>query len=197
VVKGYPYEGVNRETGLFQFRDDLAAGGNLDVHYYGSCEQSLRYKNWQLDLFLEFRRQSGVNPFVTLYQMEPPGFLAPAMIGNAPSAWLHRWQHPGDQASLQQVTEYTGSAASVAIENYVSSDARSIDASFIRWKGLTLSYRMPRKWLSSLGLKEAQVYLKGQNLLTFTRFPVTDPETQDPTVLPPTRSLAAGIRLNF
>ena len=99
VVKGYPYEGVNRETGLFQFRDDLAAGGNLDVHYYGSCEQSLRYKNWQLDLFLEFRRQSGVNPFVTLYQMEPPGFLAPAMIGNAPSAWLHRPLLPETRAA--------------------------------------------------------------------------------------------------
>ena len=207
VVNGYQYEGVNPQSGLFQFRDvnhdgrldsrDLVPGGNLDLKYYGSCTESLRYKNWQLDLFVEFRVQNGFNPYVTLYQLNPPGFAAPSMLGNGPAGWLDHWRRPGDHARLQQVTESYGSVAYQRMQEYIGSDAQSIDASFIRWKSLSLTYRLPASLMHRWGLREGRIYLRGQNLLTYTHFPVTDPETQDPTVLPPVRSLVAGMGVNF
>ena len=207
VVKGYHFQGVSADSGLYEFRDvnhdgvtdgrDLIPGGNLDAHYFGGCDQRFRYRRLQLDLFFEFRGQSGYNPFVILYQEYPPGFQGYSMLGNGPVDWLRRWQRPGDHAPLQQVTESYGSVAYQRMQEYIGSDAQSIDASFIRWKGLSLSYQLPEQWLHALSVQKSQVYIRGQNLLTYTRFPVTDPETQDPTVLPPTRSLVAGINLTF
>ncbi|HLX67720.1 MAG TPA: hypothetical protein VKR41_12015, partial [Puia sp.] len=63
----------------------------------------------------------------------------------------------------------------------------SIDASFIRLKNVALSYR----------LKQYRVWLKAENLFTYTRYPVGDPETQDPRVLPPVRTVAMGLQLNW
>jgi hypothetical protein len=172
-------------------------GGNTDVHYYGGFDQSLHYKDWQLDLFFEFRVQGGVNPYVILYQQNAPGFAGPSMLSNAPVQWLHRWQHPGDHVALQQVTESYGSAAYAALMDYVSSDAIVTNASFIRWRRMTVSYRLPQSILRRGIMKECKLYLEGQNLLTFTHFPVTDPETQDPTVLPPMRTMVAGVKVVF
>jgi TonB-linked SusC/RagA family outer membrane protein len=207
VVQGYHYEGVSADSGLFEFRGigpdgtidprALVTGGNLDLRYYGGCNQSFRYKHFQLDLFFEFRGQNGYNPFVILYQSYPPGFQGASMLGNGPVEWLGRWRQPGQHAELQQVTENPNTTAGQRILDYIGSDAQSRDASFIRWKSLSLSYRLPAKSLAALSIRESQVYLRGENLLTYIRFPVTDPETQDPTVLPPTRTIAAGIQLNF
>jgi len=207
TVTGFHYEGVNSGSGLFQFRDvnrdgvlnsrDLVAGGNFDPHYYGGCGQSFRYRNFEMDMFFEFRSQNGFNPFVSLYMAMPPGFLGSWMLNNAPSEWLDRWQKPGDHAVLQRVTEDYSSPASAAINNYINSDARLVDASFIRWKSLSLSYRIPEKVLARSVIREARIYLLAQNLLTFSHYAVTDPETQDPMVLPPVRSVETGVRVSF
>jgi TonB-dependent starch-binding outer membrane protein SusC len=202
VIEGYHYERVNPQTGLFQFRQGnhsdtltVGAGGNLDLRYYGGCEQSLRYKDWQLDLFFEFRVQRGYNPYVVLYQENPPGFQGSDMQSNAYVQWLHRWHQLGNLTQLEKVTESYGSPATAGIYNYISSDAQVTDASFIRWKSMTLSYRLPVRWMRNV--TECRLYVEGENLLTYTHFPVTDPETQDPTVLPPVRTLVAGINLKF
>ena len=81
------------------------------------------------------------------------------------------------------------------IYNYTTSDAQVANASFVRWKSMTLSYRLPVRWMQHA--TECRLYVEGENLLTYTHFPVTDPETQDPTVLPPVRTLVAGINLKF
>jgi TonB-dependent starch-binding outer membrane protein SusC len=205
VIKGYHYEGVNDTSGLYQFKhfdqntnldnEDVITGGNLDVHAYGGCDQRFRYRNWELDLFFEFRLQSGYNPYVVLYQENPPGFAGPSMQGNASVEWQYRWQNRGDHAALQKVTESYTSAAFTAMTDYMSSDAQSVNASFLRWKSAMISYQLKGKPLRWAGMRECRFYAKGQNLWTKTRFPVTDPETQNPTVLPPMRTVVAGVRL--
>jgi TonB-linked SusC/RagA family outer membrane protein len=207
VVKGYQYQGVSVDSGLFQFRDvnhngvldggDLVAGGNLDPRYYGGLDQVVRYRNWDLDLFIEFRRQNGQNPYIILYQQYLPGFENTYLEGNAPVEWLHRWRQPGDHAVLQQMTESTSSEAYQRMQDYISSNANSIDASFVRLKNLALSYRLPKEWLRRVALKGGRLWLKAENLFTYTRYPVTDPETQDPRVLPPVKTVAMGLQINF
>jgi len=207
LLKGYHFEGVSPESGLYDFKglqsdgtfdpSAVVNGGNLDPHYYGGCSQSFTYKSLQLDLFFEFRGQSGYNPLVVLYQAYPPGFQGASMLGSGPTEWLRRWRQPGDRASIQQLTESYGSVAYQRLGDFIGSDAQSIDASFVRWKGLALSWKLPASWLSRMSMREGQVYIKGQNLLTYTHFPVTDPESQNPVGLPLTRSLVIGFRLNM
>jgi hypothetical protein len=80
---------------------------------------------------------------------------------------------------------------------YMSSDAQSVNANFVRWKSAMISWQWNNKWLTHAGMREFRVYVKGQNLWTKTRFPVTDPETQNPTVLPPVRTVAGGVKITF
>ena len=44
------------------------------------------------------------------------------------------------------------------------------DASYLRFKNIQLSYRLPDKWLSKLTVKGARVYVNGQNLLSIDNF---------------------------
>jgi len=159
----------------------------MDPRYYGGLDQVLRYKNWELEVFVEFRRQYGQNPYSVLYQQYMPGFAAPYLEDNAPMAFLHRWRQPGDRVVLQQMTESGSSLAYTRMQDYIASTANSMDASFIRLKNVALAYR----------LKHARIWMKGENIFTYTRFPVGDPETQDPRVLPPMRTVAMGLQLNW
>jgi hypothetical protein len=207
VVKGYQYLGVNADSGLFQFRDvnhdgvlnsaDFVAGGNFDPRLYGGVEQRFRYQRFELDLFVVFRQQNGYNPYVVMYQQYMPGSLAPSMLGNAPVEWLYRWRQPGDHTALEKVTETTTSLAYQRMQDFIISNAKAIDGSYIRLKNLAFSYQLAKSLLKRLLLTDGKIYLSGENLFTFTHFPVTDPETQDPRVLPPVKTVVVGATINF
>ncbi|HEY6901181.1 MAG TPA: hypothetical protein VI233_11080, partial [Puia sp.] len=206
-IRSYHYTGVDPNTGLFTFRDynksggldpqDLMAGGNFDPKIYGGIGQNFQYKSWALDLFFEYRVQNGTNPFVAWYLTNPPGMQAPSLVSNGPVEWMDHWRKPGDQARLQKLTASPVSPAYQQIFNYVGSDAKVMDASYLRLKSLSLSWRMPEKWLTKLHLRSCRLYFRGQNLLTWTKFPVADPETQNPMVLPPVRVLVTGCQITI
>jgi hypothetical protein len=72
-----------------------------------------------------------------------------------------------------------------------------MDASYLRLRNMTLSWHLPEGMAKKWKLQGARIYVSGRNLLTVTKFPVADPETQNPTVLPPLRTVIAGLRVNF
>jgi len=50
------------------------------------------------------------------------------------------------------------------------------DASFLRLRNVSLAYNIPKRLCEKYKLNTMRVYLSGQNLLTFTKFPGWDPE---------------------
>ena len=58
----------------------------------------------------------------------------------------------------------------------VKSSRHIYDATFLRLKSLTLSYTLPKKVLNPIHLSNARVYFTGGNLLTFSKYTLTDPE---------------------
>ena len=46
----------------------------------------------------------------------------------------------------------------------------------MRLKNLTLSYNLPKQWISKLSLSSVQVYVQGDNLFTIHRNQGLDPE---------------------
>ncbi len=50
------------------------------------------------------------------------------------------------------------------------------DGSYVRLKNLSLGYSLPEEVVSNIGLQTIRVSVSGQNLLTFTDYPGTDPE---------------------
>ena len=50
------------------------------------------------------------------------------------------------------------------------------DGSYLRLKAVTLGYNLPRNLLKKIHIDRFRVYVKGQNLYTFTKYDGWDPE---------------------
>ena len=92
-----------------------------------------------------------------------------------------------------------------AIDNYSSRVIE--DGSYLRLKTCSLGYNVPTKLLSKLHIRDARIYISGENIWTLTNYSGNDPEVSTrPTVLTPgfdwspyprARSLTAGVNLKF
>lgn len=82
------------------------------------------------------------------------------------------------------------------------------DASYIKLRNVKLSYSLPKKWINTVWMKAATVYVYGNNLLTFTNYKGYDPEfslgTSDPLTLgidqnryPRKREYGLGVNVTF
>lgn len=202
VIKRYKYTGVDPESGVYTFddtngdgtitTDDYQVLGNLNPKFYGGLVNTVSYHNIQFEFMFEFKKQLGKNYLYQLYN-SPPGFII-----NQPQIVLNRWQKPGDAAAVQQfIATYSGSSAELAANTLASSDGVYGDASYIRLKNVSLSYNLPVNLLNKLKMSGIKVYINAQNLLTITNYVGLDPETQNMYVLPPLKTIVAGIQLTF
>jgi TonB-linked SusC/RagA family outer membrane protein len=196
----FHYTGVDPQTGVYTFASKDGSGvpafGTDQVFtkpvtqtFFGGFQNSFRYKGWEMDILLQFTKQTGYNYLNTL------GFLPVGFAQNVPVAVLNRWQNPGDRANTQKFTQTYADAFS-AYQNLVQSDAIISDASFIRLKSLSLSYQLPADWMKKLGVRSAALFIRGENLLTITKYQLLDPETQR-LGLPPLRVITAGIHVSL
>lgn len=207
VSKGYHWTGVDPVTGLYTFTTTNANGNpgpadkvpdkGLDPAYYAGWSQRLTIGNWELEWLFDYRHQRGINPLIILDQQNPPGMQGLEELNNGPVEWLDHWRKPGDISHQQRLTAGGDPLALTRLDDYENSDASTIDASYLRLRNIKLSWRLPPAVAKRLGLLEGRISISGQNVWTRTHFPVTDPETQDPTVLPPMRILVAGLHVSF
>lgn len=211
--KSFHWTGVDPKTGYYTFQTNNPSGqpgvsdevpnAGLDPLYYAGWSHTLRMGSWQLDILLDYRRQRGYSPLVVLdqqlSQLRPmgPGSQGLLQLSNGPVEWLDHWRKTGDRSRQQRVSSGEDTVAADRLYDYMSSDAWSIDASYLRLRSATLSWHLPAGVIKRWKIQDGSVYLRGQNLLTLTRFPVSDPETQDPRVLPPMRTVVAGMRISF
>lgn len=196
IVKLYKLQGVNPETGLFEFEDYNGDGiitaaedrqyiADLTPKFYGGISNTLSYKNWALDVFFQFVNKKGFNEFY--------GSLPAGTMFNQPVSILDRWQTPGDQATMQQFTTGTNPEAFLAYSQFSQSSAAVSDASFVRLKSMALSYTLP---FGKDAGNSCRIFVQGQNLLTFTRFKGGDPE-KTIGFLPPLRRIILGVQLHL
>ena len=76
---------------------------------------------------------------------------------------------------------------------------------YLRIKNINLSYNIPEKVFSKIGLKSTQIYLSSENLISWTNLgiykntfdPEFDPGTQATRRYPITSSYTVGLRILF
>ena len=87
-------------------------------------------------------------------------------------------------------------------------EAATYDATYVKLREVSLSYRIPSGVLESAGIANASISLVGRNLLLFTNVPSIDPETYsirnglfvngfESTQLPSVRSFGFSLNLGF
>ncbi len=150
--------------------------------YYGGFSSQFTVKGITLDLFFDYKKQLGTDPFAG---------IVPGGLTNLPlEALNNHWSRPGDNAKY---ASYSASGAS-----YLSvSDGAFIDASYVRLRSLSISYSLPDKLVKRARMESCRVFMQGENIFTITRYPGLDPDQQDLLALPAPRTIIGGVTLNF
>jgi TonB-dependent starch-binding outer membrane protein SusC len=187
----YIVEDYNKD-GVISLPADRQFMGNTDPEFYGGFQNNLDYGNFSFSFFFDVRKQIGRN-----YLNYINGY-SPGVAYNQPVVVLNRWQKSGDISTIQRfTTKFFGTPAATGAGYLSNSDGIFSDASFIRLKNVALSYNLPASVLKKMKIESSQIYLQAQNLFVITNYEGSDPETQDIYVLPPLRTIVAGIRLTF
>lgn len=203
VMKLYNGAGVDPTSGLYMFRkydgthaligltqDDRTVIRSTIPAYFGTIMNTVRYKNWQLNVSFNYVKQTGKN---ILFGAQNSPFSSPT---NVPVFFteIDHWMKPGDISRSQKYGNagFAGSAYSAAGQSTLA----YTDASFIRCKNVAVSYQLNKKWLKAARLQNGSVYFSAQNLFTITKYLGYDPETQG-SILPPMRTITFGLQLSL
>ena len=156
------------------------------------------YKGFDLSVFFNGVRGNQNN----IYGMGRYSSASMLYEDNNTADQLRRWQKPGDVTDIPQVRLYytNGSQAS---SRYI------VDGSYIRLRNVTFGYNVDSKSLRNLKIEKLRLYVSGQNLLTFTKYPYWDPEVNadsfdsniakgnDFYTPPQPRTLLVGVNVSF
>lgn len=145
--------------------DDITAIGrsNIPQIIYG-ISAGARFKGFDLNFL--FQGAGRVNAFVT-------GELAWPFYNGSKALVEHQedhWTPENQDAKYPRLTE------NPAGNNIETSSYWLRDASYLRLKNLEFGYTIPTNVLSKISLSSARIFVSGQNLLTFDKLDVIDPE---------------------
>ena len=202
IIQRFHYTGPNAQTGVATFEDinkdgvitpltsynnqggDFRIAGKLAPDLYGGLSNQIKYKNFEISVFLQYVRQQGYNLL---------RYYASTGLVNRWESYSGYWRFPGDQAALPKPF----AASNISSIYFSYSDAFLSDASFLRLKNVSLSYNLPERWAARIRMKSLKVYALGQNLATISKYKGYDPEVQSPSdfafLLPPVRSVSVGL----
>jgi TonB-linked SusC/RagA family outer membrane protein len=135
--------------------------------FQGSFKFEIEYKNFFLTTLWAY--QLGVDRIDTDYSI----FVNQDNVGqfNLSTDVLREWRQPGDVTDIP--------SPSAANRNSFASDRFMRNSDFLRLRFASLGYNFPRKVLEKTGLTNAQIFINGENFITFTEWRGFDPETRN------------------
>ncbi|MHC5355038.1 SusC/RagA family TonB-linked outer membrane protein [Myroides sp. LJL115] len=188
IAKLYNYLGLDPGTGQYRFEDynidgkftsaDQKAIVDLSPKYFGGLQNSLNYKNFNLDFLFQFVKKDSYN--LDSYSSTAPG----AAMTNLPKEFLNRWSSDNPNARYTQAIHYSSPQFNQTL-TYLKSTATVSDGSYIRLKNVALSYSLK---IPKYKIDSCKFYLQAQNLWTLTNYYGLDPEFTMIGSLPPLRT---------
>ena len=223
AIWSFDFAGLDHNTGRATFNnldvaknpaaaDDVTKAmvysGQLDPKFTGGLSNNIRYKSFTLNAFL-YISTGNVKRLAPLYPSARSNSSAPYPFQNLSAELNNRWRQPGDEAFTNIPTLPTaGNIATYKIQVpgissgvyshqlYDYSNARVVDASFVRLRNLSLGYLLPANQLKRIGLKSLQLQGSVSNLFYIAdkRLNGTDPEVNGNSLpIPRTYSLSLNV----
>lgn len=195
------YEDVNNDGAISVA--DRQIVGNAWPDFFGGLTNSIRFKNFDLNLFFYFEQGAKImnmNRFFLVHGGTQNN------IGYFPEQ-LNRWRVPGDVTDIPRLTTAsTSNNYGGTVQNLSSRYLE--DGSFLRLRSLTVGYNVPSGLLSKYRLNTVRFYVSGTNLLTFTPYSGLDPEVNsqsavsntknfDWATVPQPRTIQIGLNIGF
>lgn len=192
------YQDINGD-GKIDTYDRIAIGyTNMPEIVYG-FGFTANWKNIDVNIF--FQGVSHVSFFTGGSSMRPftSGNLGRAAINE--DLYKHVWKttNTPEQNAAALYPRLSISGAAGSSNNYQNSTANLEDGSFMRLKNVEIGYTLPKSVLSKTFISNFRVYMSGNNLATFSKFKLWDPEkgNADGSGYPPSRIVSLGITANF
>lgn len=171
----YKFNGVDPATGDAIFEDvdgdgeitsaDQTIVGNPEADFFGGLTNEFSLKGFSLRTFLQFSKGNEIFNMMRIFTDD-----GACTYDNLTTSTLARWQKPGDITDVPRMSYDCASGADVISSRFIE------DGSFLRIGEVTLSYKLPAGLLTGLRMSDAQIFLSGRNLHTFTDYTGYNPD---------------------
>ncbi|RPE12716.1 TonB-dependent receptor [Chitinophaga lutea] len=182
------YRDMNGDSIINQF--DIAPVGHPDVpEITYAISGGVKFKNWELQV--QFQGVDNTTTFVN--QLGGWDFYNSAKVQKH---HLGRWTpETAATATYPRLT----TSSTTAKNNYQPSSFWARDASFIRFKNLTIAYSLPKAWLQRLKMQRVRIYVNAANLYTWSKFDWFDPEIRSAAanLYPQMKNYNLGLNIIF
>lgn len=185
------YEDINHDGSIDEL--DIVYLGNSLPKINGGFGFTFRFgKGFSINTFFNYRVG---NKVVNKARMEAENMYTNS---NQSVAVNWRWRKEGDITEMPRALYNYG-------YNWLGSDRYVEDASFLRFKYLTVNYSLPKELLKPVGLNQASLYLSFQNIACLTKYTGVDPEVgyggmsvaTDGAKTPRSKDILLRLRLGF
>lgn len=180
--------------------DDVIMSNEVPKLYFG-FGNTFAYKNWDLDVFVY--SQLGVNKYNYAWQWANAGVLA-NQVSNENKFAFDLWSSETNQNG--RLPGYAYEASNVSLPGNAGIDVMYQDASFLRFRNITLGYNVSGLQLGALGkwINNVRIYFDAQNPITITNYEGYDPEIRTggdykttAAEYPQIRTFSIGAKINF
>lgn len=187
------YEDINHDGNINYM--DVVYLGNSNPKLSGGFGPSITYKKIKISSFFSFRYDYDIVNATKMNTSSMDGF------DNQSTAVLRRWRKPGDITDIPRGVIGGG-------YNWLGSDRYVEDASYLRFRTLTVRYTFDDKFLKKAKMKNLSAFLTMENLYTWTAYTGQDPEVSsrgsdpfrvayDNSMTPPSRMFTIGLQAGF
>lgn len=171
----YKFLGVDPATGDAIYKDvngdgqitsaDKTFVGNPWPDVTGGLTTTITWKRFDLTGFFQFSKGNDVFNGMRVFSDEG-GYNYDNKFADV----LHRWRNPGDRTDQPRASFDGTSGARLISSRFIE------DGSYLRLQDLTIGYQLPDRWAASIGMANARVYVRGQNVFTSTDYSGYNPE---------------------
>lgn len=192
------WQDINND-GVIDENDRQVLGNAIPKILFG-INDFFTYKNWTLNVLFNAAFGNKIyNSIANGLNVESSNYTPPTV-----AAIYGSWIHPGDIAVYPNmsgaVKDTYGSIANGTNSLYLE------DGAFIRLSSIKLSYNLPKSIVSKIKARSFNVYVYGNNVLTWTNYSWYDPEFTTSNILqqgfdngkyPHRREVGFGLNVGF
>lgn len=187
------YEDINHDGNINYM--DVVYLGNSNPKLSGGFGPSITWKNLRVSSFFSFRYGYDIVNGTKMTTTNMHGFF------NQSTAVLRRWRKPGDVTDMPRGIINGG-------YNWLGSDRYVEDASYLRFRTITVRYTFEPKRLERIKIKTLSAFMTAENLYTWTNYTGQDPEVStrgsdpfrvayDNSMTPPSKMFTIGLQAGF
>ena len=146
---------------------DAVMYANVLPKQYGGWSNNFKYKNFDLDVL--FTYQLGFY----LYYGTNAGLHDQRWWNNSKDVLTDAWANPGDAGKKYAKPVY---GDNVSNGSSMPLDINVFKGDFVKLRNVSFGYRLPASLTAKAKISSLRIYVSGQNLAIFTKYPGPDPE---------------------